>query len=113
MKKNNATLFGYAPSVDDEGRVNRVLQEICRVKGVLIPVSSELAAKGFGFDENISHRFFCKEKSPFISAGNVIRYKDKDYSIVHVADYDKIKVVNLNTLIGRTNVRSVVQSLRY
>lgn len=113
MKKKNALLLSYVPSIDDEGRVDRTLTEQCRIKGTMIPVSSELAAKGFGFDDNVSHRFFCKEKSPFISTGNVVRFNGSDYSIVHVANYDKVKVVHLNTLIGRSNVRSVVQSLRY
>ncbi len=113
MKKNTAVLFSAVPEIDGEGRTYASLTEQGRLKGIMIPVNSELAAKGFGFDENISHRFFCKDKNPIISSGNVIRYDGSDYTIVHVADYDKVRVIHLNTLVGRSNVRSVVQSLRY
>lgn len=113
MKKVKAYVYSCVPSVDEEGRTVRELTLQGTASGVILPVSSELAAKDFGFDENISHRLFCKEKNPFITAGNVIKYNEKDYNIVHVADYGKIRVVHLNTLIGRQNVRSVVQSLRY
>ncbi|OQB14575.1 MAG: hypothetical protein BWY15_01087 [Firmicutes bacterium ADurb.Bin193] len=113
MKKNKALLFEYIHSADPEGRITSELVQVACLKGVMIPVNSELAAKGFGFDENISHRFFCKEINPCIRSGNVIRYDNKDYSIVHVADYGKVKVIHLNTLIGRRSVRSVVQNLRY
>ncbi len=113
MKKNTAVLYSITPRVDYEGRIVRTLTEQGRFKGMMVPVNSELAAKEFGFDENISHRFFCKASSPMLVAGNILRYNGRDYSIVHVADYDKVKVVHLNTLVGRSNVRSVVQSLRY
>ena len=113
MRKANVLLFSCMPGVDAEGRTNNELTPAGKLKGVIIPVSGEMAGKSFGYDENVSFRFFCKEDSPGICAGNVIRYDGKDYSIVHVADYGKVKVIHINTLIGRNNVRSVVQSMRY
>ncbi|MDR0405667.1 MAG: hypothetical protein LBH54_02605 [Clostridiales bacterium] len=113
MRKNDALLFSCEPYSDGEGRIARAADPRGGVKGIMVPVGSELAAREFGFAENVSHRFFCKEENPHLLAGNMMRYDGRDYTIVHVADYGRIKVVHLNTLIGRKNVRSVTQNLRY
>ena len=113
MKKSNAVLFSVHPSVNAEGCTEYNPVRRAELKGVMIPVNSELAGKSFGYDENISYRFFTKNHSEFIVAGNILRYENRDYSIVHIADYGRMQVIHLNTLIGRNNVRSVVQSIRY
>ena len=113
MKRVSVLLFVREAVLDDEGRTDGVLTPAGSLKGTMIPVSSELANRDFGFDENVSFRFFCKGKSDDITAGNVIRYKGEDYSIVHISDYGKIKVIHINTLIGRKHVRNVVQAMRY
>ena len=113
MRKTDVLLFARTPSVDGEGRTGSALAEAGKLKGTMIPVTAEMADKSFGFDENVSFRFFCKDNNPKLRSGNVLRYDGEDYSIVHVSDYGKVKVVYINTLIGRNNVRNVVQSLRY
>lgn len=113
MRKHNAYLYRATPSVSPEGVVGTELSPVGVMKGVMIPVHSEMAGKGFGFDENVSFRFFTKFDSEHVATGNVVRYKGEDYTIVHVADYDKVKVLYLNTLVGRTAVRSVTKSIRY
>lgn len=113
MKKHNAYLYCATPSASTEGVVGTELSPVGVMKGVMIPVHSEMAGKGFGFDENVSFRFFTKFDSEHIVTGNVVRYQGKDYTIVHIADYGKVKVLYLNTLIGKTAVRSITKSIRY
>ena len=113
MKKISVSLLEYTPQIDDEGDVFKTTTEVGAIRGILIPVNSELASKDFGFDENVSHRFFCKDKHPAILVGNVVRYLGSDYPIIHIADYGKVRVLHLNTVIGGKSSRTIVQSVSY
>ena len=113
MKKISVSLLEYTPQVDDEGNVFKTTIEVGVIRGILIPVNSELASKDFGFDENVSHRFFCKDKNPAILVGNIVRHLGCDYPIIHIADYGKVRVLHLNTVVGGNSVRSIVQSVSY
>jgi len=113
MKKITALLLEYTPLIDDEGNVFKTTAEAGTIRGILIPVNSELASKDFGFDENVSHRFFCKDKHPAILVGNVVRYLGLDYHIIHIADYGKVRVLHLNSVIGGKSSRVITQSVSY
>lgn len=113
LRKHDVVLFSAVPSVNSEGVAEVELNRVSEMKGVMIPVHSEMAGKPFGFDENISFRFFTKFDSEHIITGNIVRYRDNNYTIVHIADYGKVRVLYLNTLVGKTASRSITQSIRY
>ena len=113
MKRSKAELFRYADSVAPSGDVSKELIKVSDISGIFVPVSSELASKRGGYNENMAWKFFYRGNNKNILTGNVIRYQDNDYHIVNVSDLGRIKIVKLNRVIGTKSVRNVVSVLNY
>ena len=95
MRRTKVEVFSYASKVNEEGGVERELVSRGLLSGIIVPAASEMTVKEYGFDENLSYRFYCKRFSEYLCAGNVIRYEGRDYNITHVHDYRKAFVAHL------------------
>lgn len=113
MKRIKAELFRYTDCVNEAGDLEKTLEKVADVSGIFVPVSSELASKKSGFNENHGWKFFYRGNNPYLLTGNVIRYKNEDYYIVNISDLGRIKIVKLNRVIGTKSVRNVVSVLNY
>ena len=113
MKRSKAELFRYVDNVAATGDVEKQLVKVCDVTGIFVPVSSELASKRGGYNENMAWKFFYRGNNKNVLTGNVIRYLNNDYHIVNVSDLGRIKIVKLSRVIGTRSVRNVVSVLNY
>ena len=113
MKRIKAELFRYTDTVAPSGDLQKQLEKVADVSGIFVPVSSELASKKGGFNENQGWKFFYRGNNPNVLTGNVMRYQSEDYYIVNVSDMGRIKIVKLNRVIGTKSVRNVVSVLNY
>jgi hypothetical protein len=113
LKKSIGELYRYEAAVSSDGDVSKTAVKVCDLRGIFVPVSSELASKKAGFNENMSWKFFCRKGNPYLVSGNLIRYKNEDFHIVNVSDMGRIKIVKLNRIIGTKSVRNVVSVLNY
>lgn len=113
MKKITVELYSAASVPDNEGVTSRGLTFSTELKGLLLPSDTILSSEGYSLKEDTSYRFFCKQKHDDIKAGNVIVADGRQFTIVHVSDYQKIRIIYISTEVNKEGRRSFSGTLRY
>lgn len=113
MRKIVVELRQAVPETDEMGYVKNTSVFCTKLRGVLLPLATELAQKQRGYSNAPSFRFYTTQRHDRMLAGNIISYQGREYVIASVADYGKIRDLTLNTVVGTTNNRRVVKSLYY
>ncbi|WHH59164.1 hypothetical protein [Petroclostridium sp. X23] len=129
MKKDTIMLQEYVPVQDSEGNISNEWVDVVALAGTLLPIGSEMAARQYGYSENVSYQFFYKGTNIKVRTGNRVLISFSEYLkfgegytfeedlqfggdtdivrfyIVHIADYKKMKVLLLDTFIGKMQIR--------
>ncbi|TCT16401.1 hypothetical protein EDC18_102420 [Natranaerovirga pectinivora] len=62
------------------------------IKADVQPYSKELAYSEYKFEKDVKYRIFC-DPCNLVNLGTLVRYKDNDYTVVHIMEWDNYMVV--------------------
>lgn len=85
-------------TVDDMGIHRPGVKEVIRsIPADVQPYSRELAFRDYGFNEEVSYRFFC-DPDPWndLTVGGYVEYEDKPYQIKKIVPWDDYWDVLIN-----------------
>ena len=96
MKKKTIVIYACINNVDDAGFVEKVWQEVGKVKGTLLPQKDAIIQRESGQKNVTDYSFFYKGKFSGLKKGNKTVIDGINLYIINCLDYGNIKEVALS-----------------
>ncbi len=87
--------------IDSCGRVESVFNDVCILKGVMLPLENDISKAKEGLREEIKYQFFYKGKSRDIKKYDKFIYKGIELYVVDLLDYGKALDIKLADEVSR------------